>query len=816
MSELKFRIEKLFERFGYFVCRNSIKTLALMFFLIGLLVSQLPRLTIDTSFEGMLHENDPGRVQYNNFRDDFGQDRILLVTVQTPDIFHEKYLKQLKSLHEDFEDEIPHLDEVKSLINARRTVGDGDTLIVGELLEGWPEKPVDLSAVKKFAMENPVYVNDYISEDGRVAAFVIRPRASVAESDLEDALDGFDEDASGVGDESGGKASARRHYLSKEENRDVIDAVNRIVQPYRAGDFKIAVAGGPVTEAVYDRVTEENMKKFGLIMVFVVLLALFTLFRRISGAIYPLLIVYSSLLSTLGVMAICNVSISVFSVILPSFLTAVGIADSVHILAIFYRRFQNGGEKYDSIAHALGHSGVAIVMTSITTAAGLLSFSMSEISAIAHLGVFAAIGVCLALIYTVVMLPAFLALTPIRRKQGRKKPGKSVVMDAVLISFADFSSSHPGKIIIGSGIIFLIAAASMMRLEFAHTSKKMFPEKMTVRQDMDFIGRHLKGIPSIEIIVDAKKENGLYDPEVLRRIEVLKAELVRMEVGEIYVGKVRTMNDILKEIHQALHQNNPAYYAIPGERALIAQELLLFENSGSEDLERIVDSRFSRTRISIKIPWAEILSTDRFINRVYALFEREFAGLADVSVTGMMTIMGKAVSAAIRSMAKSYVAAFFVISILMILLVGDLKLGLLSMIPNLFPIFLIMGVMGAFGVTIDLNALMIGSIAIGLVVDDTMHFMYNYRRYYDMEKNPRQAVRETLLSTGRALLITSLVLAANFFVLLFGQLIHANKFGLFTGLVILLALLADFILAPALMVQVAGRGEGRGSLIVNR
>jgi predicted RND superfamily exporter protein len=167
--------------------------------------------------------------------------------------------------------------------------------------------------------------------------------------------------------------------------------------------------------------------------------------------------------------------------------------------------------------------------------------------------------------------------------------------------------------------------------------------------------------------------------------------------------------------------------------------------------------------------------------------------------------MGKAVSASIRSMTKSYVVAAFVISILMIVLVGDIKLGAISMIPNLLPIIVVMGIMGAFSVYIDLNALMICSIAIGLVVDDTMHFMYNYRKYYDRFGDARQAVRETFLTTGRALLITALVLTANFFVLLLATFPVTHKFGFFTGLVILMALLADFIVAPALMVLVMPR-----------
>ena len=807
MSELKRRIEKRFEQMGYWICRNRIKTLLFMFLVIGIFVSQLPKLTIDTSFEGMLHEKDPARIEYNRFRDDFGQERIVIVTVQTPDIFDEKYLKRLKTLHNDFEEEIPHLDEVKSLINARVTRGKGDTLVVGDLLAGWPEKKIDLKDARNYAVHNPVYLNDYISGDGRIAAFLIRPRASVAESDLKEAIDGFLGDDPPAVEKAASETatSAKRHYLSKKENREVVEAVKQIVARHETPDFKIAYAGGPVSEEIYDRITKENMERFRKIMMGVIVLFLFLLFRRVSGAIYPLIIVYFSLFSTLGIMAVCGISISVFSVILPTFLMAVGVADAVHILAIFYRQLQAGKEKYDAIAFALGHSGIAIVMTSLTTASGLLSFSLSEIAAIGYLGIFAAMGTGLALVYTLIMLPAFLALTPFKRKTEEKDPDRAGLMDRILLFFADFSSSQPKRILFSCLLLFIIATVGITQLRFAHNSKDNFPKTLRVRQDLDFIDKNLKGVASVEMVIDTHKENGIYQPVLLKRLESLGEEVLAMKDGDIAVGKVRSINDILKETHQALNENDPGYYAIPEKRAVIAQEMFLFENSGSDDLEKIVDSRFSRTRVSMKVPWPEAVASDRFIRKLHTHFKDRMAGVADVSVTGMLYILGNAVTASIRSMSKSYVIAFFVISVLMVILVGDLKLGLLSMIPNLLPIFLVMGCMGAFGITIDLVALMIGSIAIGLVVDDTMHFMYNYRRYYEIKKDPRFAVRETLLTTGRALMITSLVLAAGFFVLLFADLNNTNRFGFFTGVVVFLALMADFLIAPALMVAVASK-----------
>jgi uncharacterized protein len=808
MSRFKILVEAWFEKLGYFICKHRFKTLILMFMLVTTLSYQMKYITIDTSFEGMLHPEDPQRVEYNDFRDQFGQDRVVICTVKTPEIFTEKYLKKLKSLHHDLEKEVPHLDEVNSLVNARSTRGEGDTLIVEELLKDWPEEEVDLSALKNYVMNNPVYLNDYISEDGQVAAIIVKPLASLKDSSSEggDELDEMDDfsDEAPVAEETvkTQETSARRHFLSKEDNKEVVDAVNQILDRYRAPDFETAIAGGPVSEEVYDKQMKKDMRFFTLMMLFVVLLFLFLLFRRISGAFLPVIIVYSGLFSTMGIMAFCKVSISPFSFVLPSFLTAVGIADAVHILAIFYRYYQNGNNKVDAIAFALSHSGLAVVMTSLTTAAGLMSFSMSELNAIGNLGIFASIGVMLALFYTVIMLPAFLAIVPIKEKKLVTEGKGKKIMDKVLISIADFSSGNPLKIVVLSMLLLAVSIYFTLDLKFSHHHKNTFPEHLTIRQDEDFMDKHLKGILSIEVVLDTKKENGLYEPEILKRLDDLCKEIVQIKDGDVFVGKSRSMNDILRETNQALHENNPAYYTIPDEKPLITQELFLFENSGSDDLERIVDSKFSKTRISFKIPYMEVLETERLSNDIYDRFKSRFEGLAEISVTGMSPLMGKAVAASIRSMSRSYLVAAFVITLMMIVLVGDLKLGLISMIPNLLPIIFVMGIMGAFNVFVDLNALMICSIAIGLVVDDTMHFMYNYRKYYERFGDATQAVRETFLTTGRALLITALVLAANFFVLLSATFTSTHKFGFFTGFVILMALVADFIVAPALMVLV--------------
>jgi predicted RND superfamily exporter protein len=670
-------------------------------------------------------------------------------------------------------------------------------LIVEELLERWPEKPIEFYTLKKQVLKNPFYLNHLVSEDGRITAVVIETEASVREPlTEEELLQGFGDDKIDTS-----QASGRSRYFSEKENREVVAAVNRVVKRHQGKDFFLRASGGPVVVEAFNRATLRDVYFCIVMSLLSVALFLAILFRRFSGVLLPMLIINSSLASTMGMMALFNVSIKITTTVIPAFLLAVGVCDSVHVLAIFYRQFEQGSSKEDAIAFALGHSGLPILLTSLTTIAAVLSFTLAELAAVAEIGYFAAAGVGLALGFTIVMLPAMLSLTPLKSKAAILQG--SARMDRVLLGIANFSRSHPMKILVASLIGFGVFFPAIFQLKFSHNVVKYFPDSMPYQHDLAFIDKNLKGTITLELVLDTSRENGLYDPWILNRIEKFCRQTEKIHRPEIAVGKVYSITDILKETHQALNENSSSFYRIPDDRQVVAQEFFLFENSGSDDLERIVDSQFSKTRITIKTPWVDAVIFRKFIREIDQKLRSAGLEKATIHITGMMSLMVRAIIAAIYSMAKSYIVALVVITIMMIFLIGDFKLGLLCMIPNLLPILIVMGWMGYVGSPLDLNSIMIGSIALGVVVDDTVHFMYNFQKFYRKSSDPYFALRETLLGTGRALLITSLVLATGFFILMFASLNHLIRFGFFTGITILVALLADFILVPALLITIS-------------
>ncbi len=800
MKNLRNRIEKWFETYAHVIYRNRIKTIVIMLVLTAAMVTQIPKISIDTSTEGFLRPDDPTLLAYNNFRDQFGRDEVIIIAIKSPNIFSQKFLEMIQRLHEELEENVPYIDDITSIVNARNTRGEADELIVEDLLEHWPQNNTEMEALKKRVLTNPLYKNLLISEDATFTTIIIKTHSYSSLGQDVDVLEGFEEDAEEVAGAKS-KAAAQRTYLTDKENSQVVNAARQVSGKYNASDFQIYMAGSPVVTHFLKRTMMSDMRKFMVLAVAAVAILLFVMFRRISGVFLPLVIVILSLLSTIGIMALAGVAIKVPTQILPSFLLAVGVGTSVHILAIFYQRFQQTNDKEEAIAYALGHSGLAVVMTNVTTASGLLSFSTSEVAPVADLGIFAGIGVLLTFVNTLILLPAVLAIVPVAERRQNRNQSKNTFMDRFLSGISHFSTTHPVPILIVSFLIVGLSIFAALQIRFSHDVLRWFPEKNQIRQATEKIDHELRGSLNLEVIIDTGRENGLYEPALLKRIDKATAYTESLELEDLFVGKAWSVSTILKEINQALNENRPDYYAIPQNRDLVAQEFLLFENSGSDDLEDVVDSQFSKARFTIKGPFKDAVKYNRFIDTVSSYFDDNFPE-ATITLTGMMALLSSTISHAITSMARSYGIALVVITALMIILIGRIRIGLLSMIPNLAPILLMLGVIGATPFKMDLFTMMVASIAIGLAVDDTIHFMHNFRRYYEQSGDPKQAVYETLNTTGRAMLVTTIALSIGFFIFVFASMNNLFAFGLLTAFTILMALVADYLVAPALMVLV--------------
>ena len=804
MTTIRNYMEKWFESLARTIYHNRLKTLVIMLAIIAAIASQLPKLDIDLSTEGFLHKTDPTLLDYDAFRDQFGRDELILIAIRSSEVFEDKFLKKLKKLHDDLAENVPYIEDITGLVNARNTRGRKDELIVEDLLENWPETAEEIAAIRQRAFDNPMYKNTLISEDGKLTTILIKLQTYSSAGDGIDVLEGFEDDTRPG--PSAGNESVEKQYITDKENSEAVIAANEVIKKYQGPDFQILMAGSSAVTYFLKQSMMKDVRRFLALAFITIAVFLFIMFRRISGVFLPLLIVIFSLISTLGLMAVFGAPIKLPTQILPSFILAVSVGYSVHILAMFYHNLRKSRDKEEAIAYSLGHSGLAVLMTAATTAGGLFSFSTSEVAPIADVGIFAGIGVLLAMVYTIIILPALLAVIPVKIVKNGKDLSEDTTIDRFLAKIGRISTGHPYKILIISALIIALSIAGAMKIRFSHDVLKWLPKTSSVRTATEIIDEELRGSISLEIIIDTGKENGLYDPGILNRFEETAAYLENLHVGEIFAGKAWSLTTILKETNRALNENRKEFYTIPQNKKLIAQELLLFENSGSDDMEDFTDSQLSKARIMVKVPFKDAVIYREFIKKVNEHLQKQYPDVK-ITITGMTALLFRTVTNAISSMAKSYMYALIVITIMMILLIGRLRIGLLSMVPNLTPIIIMLGVMGWFDIPMSLFTMLVGNIAIGLAVDDTIHFMHNFRRYFEESKDAKLAVMETLHTAGRAMLVTSCVLSIGFFIFMFATMNNLIHFGFLTGFTIIMALLSDYFIAPALMVVVNRPGK---------
>lgn len=784
----------LFKTAGLMCYTHRFKTLAICLLLTLLAFQSFPRLRMDVSIEGFLKPDDPVLAAYNRFRADFDNDELIVVGIEGDRVFDPAFLEKLNRLHHELEENVPYVDEITSLINVRNTRGQGDTLIVEDLFEQFPGTGPELDTLKRRTAQNRLYKNLVISEDMRTTAIVIR-LLSFSPGNTGDIMQEFEN--TGLP----GQNLDHRKKLTVAESGAAVEKARNIVQAYQSGDFRVFLSGAAAVDHFLVTIIPKDTKKFMMLAYLTVIVLLGLIFRRVSGILIPVAVVSLTLIFTLALFALSGVTIKLPTQTLPSFLLAVSVCYSVHILALFHYRRDRGEPRKQALGRALSHSGKAIVLTGITTAAGLLSFSGSKNAPISELGLFAGSGVCIAVLLTFILVPALVSFIPEKKTVGHTRPS---ALDRLLTGIAAFATGHYRLVLATAFLVLLVCAAGISQIRFSHNTLKWLPETAAIRMDTEYLDRHLKGTVSMEVIIDTQKENGLYDPALLRRMDAVSQEIQDLSTDRVATGKAWSLVEIIKETNQALHGNDPSRYTIPDSRDLLVQELFLFSNSGSDDLEDFTDSGFSKARISVKLPFVDAIAYHGYIQKVDALLKKEFPGIS-VTTTGLVMIYARVIANTISDMKISYAVAVCAVTLMMIFLIGNIRMGLISMIPNLFPIIVVIGVAGFLQVPFSLFIMLIGNIVIGLAVDDTIHFMHNFNTCFQQGLSCKQSVENTLLTSGRAMLLTTLILCSAFFIYLFSSLNHLNHFGILAGLAVIFALVADFFVTPALMTYFYGR-----------
>jgi predicted RND superfamily exporter protein len=798
MYDYKSKIEKGFHYLGISVIRFRFAILLMTVVVVGLAAAQLPKLSIATSVESMFTRHDPILTDYQRFRSQFGRDEDIVLLISSSDIFSLEFLTTLKQFHEDLENSLPLLKEVSSLANAPyiRSIGSG--VRIGGFLDNLPRTEQEVQQYRQRGHSHPGYQNIYFTPDAKHATVVIKTQAVSALTADGQRLMGY---ARGVHGAEAHPPPEKQNSISQVENIAVISIVEAVIKEYQTPDFDIAFSGTPVYQYYVETIVRANMKRMCFAILWVPVMLMPFMFGRSSGAFMPQVTAILGLMVALGMMALLSIRFSLTSSMLPSILLSIGLTAPIHFLVVYYK-YQKRVGKFRGIVATMKHSGFPITMTSVTTVAGLLSFSFTDIVPIAHLVNFTIIGILGILVFTLATLPAFLSILQVVDGSERGEAYyEASFLNRSMLALGRFGVARPYLVLFLFLASTLVLGFNISRLHFSHNELHYFDDNSDFVRQVRLIEAQTNGFRALEFMIDTQRKRGIIDHDLLQAIEQLDDHL-RSETdiqGRAYIGRTRSLVDLIKEISCKTTGRDQSPCMIPKDGHALAEQ---FDHMGRiipEVLRKYTDADLRTGRLTAMMYWRDAAHDVDFIARVRKYAATLFDDGVKVIVTGVVSINSGIFNAMMTSLAIGYGLGFLLIAALMILAVGDVRLGLLAMIPNLFPIVIALGVMGYLDIPLNTYNLIGGSIAIGLAVDDTIHFFHNFQRYYLKSGDIDFAVSETLGSAGRALLATSLILVASFWMRLVSDLKVVADFGLVMGIALLVAFLADVLLAPALL-----------------
>ena len=745
-------------RFKYLVVLATIAMVTLM-------ASGGRFLEFNNDYRVFFDGDNPQLVAFENLQDTYTKNDNVLITITPANgkVFTNETLAIVVDLT-DHAWQTPYSIRVDSLSNYQHTYSIEDDLIVEDLIEDPNElNQAELTQIQQIVLSEPTLLHRLVSDTADITAINITVELPGINPNVE----------------------------VPEVAEFVQEIVDYAKQTYPDHDFHLS--GIVMMNNAFAQASLYDMTHLIPVSLILILTIIFLFIRGFFRVLTVFLVILFTVMTTMGSVGWLGVELTTPLMSLPTIIMTLAVADCVHLLVTWVQQVRKGNDKYDAIRESLRVNFMPIFFTSVTTAIGFMALNFSDAPPFRHLGNFSAIGVMFAFVYAITLLPAMLAILPCNIKQV-----ESTRFTLIMDKFADFVVNNQ-KILLWSCLILTFTIAAFISKNYLNDNfVKYFDERIPFRSNSEYVAEHLGGIYFVDFSLDSKEEGGVSIPEFQAQVD----KFVRWMETQPEVVHVNSITDTMKRLNKNLHGDNQTWYRLPEQRDLAAQYLLLYEMSlpYGLDLNNQIDISKSSTRVSVTL---EILTTQQVLEleqRIINWMNENTPAIATYG--GSPTVMFSHIGITnIKSMLLGTSIALVVISLLLILVFRSLKYGLLSLIPNLLPVAVAFGFWGIFVSEIGMSLAFVTAMTLGIVVDDTIHFMSKYlRAIREQGLSAEAAVKSAFSGVGIALWITSLALVAGFFVLGTSSFKLNADMGLMTSLTMALALLIDFLLLPPLLI----------------
>jgi len=752
------------ERCVPWILRARWPTLIVVALLSALAGAFTARITVDTSLDTWFVEDDAALVRYREFRRQFGEDEFIVLAVEADDVFTPPVLQEVDRLTKAAAD-IPGVRRARSVTNVKVPRRAGRTVRIEPLALRLPDSPEEAAELRQRATSHPMIGGTLVSEDGRAAAIVVQ---------LGRECDRFAEKAA------------------------VVQALRELQQEPVPG-ATIRLAGSPVINEAISRYTRRDLSTLTPVSFLIAALCILLLFRRLAVPAIAMAVVGLATLWVLGLVGLLGWQINLLTPVLVMIILVVGVADSIHIFAAYFQALDGTRTPGAALHRALGHVLLPCLVTSLTTMAGFLSLLSSDLQPIRRFGMLAALGAGLAFLLSVFLIPAAIQLVPAgARRRAGPFSGPSP-MDRLLHVLGRPTRRSSVAVMLVSLLIVVPSAWSIQYLGVTANPMNYFEPDDRVRRDVEAIERNLGGAASLEFLVRTP-DGGMTNLEVLHKLDQFGEWLETLPS----VTRVDSLPGLLRNIDRMEDADREG--RLPRSPIGLLATLNALEMAAPELLASRVRNDYSLGRISVRVKAADADKLAALAPKIEDVVRNKINGPnLRVLPTGFVILMDEMRTYLIRSQITSVLIAFGTITLVLLLLFRSWKLALFSLIPNLVPIVLGLALMVVLDIQLDPGTVMIATIALGLVVDDTCHFLVRLRRHVSEGVEVAEAIDLTMQQTGRPIILSSLILAAGFSALLIGSFHPTICFGLVSAFVLLMALVADLVVLPAALVVLRPR-----------
>ncbi|MCD6584268.1 MAG: MMPL family transporter [Desulfobacteraceae bacterium] len=684
------------------------------------------------------------------------------------------------------------IDTILSPLSAEDISGENDSLETYDLIETDPyEKRIipktkeEIDAFKHRLTKNPAYRNRLYATDaqtGRITDFGVLIK-----------------------------------FAGTLPREAIVCAIISIVEAYP--ELEIFISGVPYVAKYFNEYMQKDLFKNIPLIILVVTFIFYLNFKSLRGVFLPLATLGMAEIWTIGLMGHLGYKITSVGITLPPLLISVGSSYAIHVLNQYYTDFNliTPSDKRFGIKTAMTHISTTVFLAGFTTFAAFITLVTSHVSAIREWAVFSAVGVLLTVFISITLIPCALAILPHKFPKslmGKNKSRKITFVDRLLVIIARLVITHPRKIYVVVGIILAVSIAGACRLKVDTDILHYFKADDPVKQNVTIAGDKFGGGWGFSIIIDANEPDGVKTPEFLNTIESIRKWLMADENADLNIGRTDAFTDFIKRMHMAMNNDDPNYFKIPENRMDIMDYLEIY--SGDDDdsdgridaFEPFVDADFQQNNILARLGHKtdDRVGTTKvkyILNKIKAHLTATLPDAYSFTVTGYPAIEVQLAHYIVTGQLTGLILSLFIVALVIIILFKKFAAGPLALIDMGVTIIINFGIMGWFGIDLDMVTSIIASITIGIGVDDTIHFLNTYRHYKHKDINISNAIEKTLYVAGKAIIFTSLALTGGFLVLMTSSFQPIILFGILISLTMVNTTIGSILLIPS-AIQLTG------------